>query len=311
MKDLDALPFPAWDLVDISRYRERWHRRHGVFSLNMVTTRGCPYHCNWCAKPIWGQRYNVRSPENVVAELKMLKETFEPDHIWFMDDIIGLTPGWLGRFAELIQAQDAMVPFKSLNRADLLLRDGAVDALRRAGARTVWIGAESGSQAILDAMEKGTRVEQVREATKRLHEAGIAVGLFIQFGYPGETWENIRQTFRLVWDCMPDELGVSISYPLPGTKFYERVAHELGQKRQWVDSGDLAMLYRGPFSTAFYRTLHVALHREYRLRRTWAMLTRSFSFGSLRPLVGAMARAVTLPFAWLRLRWLRTRPGTS
>jgi anaerobic magnesium-protoporphyrin IX monomethyl ester cyclase len=269
MKDLDALPLPSWDLVDIPRYREIWRRRHGFFSLNMVTTRGCPYHCNWCAKPIWGQRYNVRSPESVVAELSFLKQTFKPDFIWFMDDIMGLTPGWLSRFADLAQAQDAVVPFKSLNRADLLLRDGAVDGLRRAGARTVWIGAESGSQAILDAMEKGTRVEQIREATARLHEAGIDVGLFIQFGYPGETWERIRQTFRLVWDCMPEDLGVSISYPLPGTKFYERVAHELGQKRHWQDSNDLAMLYRGPFSTAFYRTLHLALHREFRLRRAW------------------------------------------
>ncbi len=317
IKNLDALPFPAWDLVDMPRYRDAWRQRHGYFSLNMVTTRGCPYHCNWCAKPIWGQRYNVRSPANVVAELKLLKQTYRPDHIWFMDDIMGLVPGWLARFADQVQAEDAGVPFKSLNRADLLLRDGAVDGLRRAGCRTVWIGAESGSQSVLDAMEKGTRVEQIRTVTERLHRAGIEVGFFLQFGYPGETWEDIRRTFGLVRDCMPDEIGVSVSYPLPGTQFYDRVAHELGQKRNWEDSDDLAMLYRGPYPTAFYRTLHAALHREFRLRRAWGALRRALytpralRLGHVRRVLAATVRAATLPFYWLRLRWLRTRPHAS
>jgi anaerobic magnesium-protoporphyrin IX monomethyl ester cyclase len=93
LRDLDALPFPAWDLIDVERYRAIWRSQHGYFSVNVVTTRGCPFHCNWCAKPIWGQRYNSRSPENVVAELKWLKETLRPDHVWFADDILGLKPG--------------------------------------------------------------------------------------------------------------------------------------------------------------------------------------------------------------------------
>ncbi|RMF65761.1 MAG: radical SAM protein, partial [Calditrichaeota bacterium] len=168
MQNLDDLPFPAWDLVDVPRYRRIWRQRHGYFSLNMVTTRGCPYHCNWCAKPIWGQRYNVRSPENVVQEMLWLKKTYQPDHLWFADDIFGLKPGWVQAFAEVVEKEDAKIPFKSLNRADLLLIDDTVDALRRAGCETVWLGAESGSQKILDAMEKGTTVEQIYEATRRL-----------------------------------------------------------------------------------------------------------------------------------------------
>jgi radical SAM superfamily enzyme YgiQ (UPF0313 family) len=128
LKDLDQVPFPAWDLVDVDRYRRAW-ARHGRFSMNMVTTRGCPFHCNWCAKPIWGQRYNARSPENVAQELKWLKEQFQPDHIWFVDDIMGLKPGWLERFATRVEELDAKVPFKSLNRVDLLLRGDAVNAL--------------------------------------------------------------------------------------------------------------------------------------------------------------------------------------
>jgi radical SAM superfamily enzyme YgiQ (UPF0313 family) len=271
--ELDVLPLPAWDLVDVERYRQIWSLRHGYFSMNVATSRGCPYHCNWCAKPIWGQRYNVRSPESVVTELKWLRESYQPDHIWFVDDILGLTPGWVQHFADLVVREGARTPFKSLCRADLLLREDTIDALRRAGAEVVWVGAESGSQKILDAMDKGTRVDQTREAARRLHAAGIKVGFFLQFGYPGETRADIGATLQLVRDCRPDDIGMSVSYPLPGTKFYRAVRDQLGLQQNWVDSGDLAMMYRGPFSTAFYRKLHAVLHHEFRMRLTWARLS--------------------------------------
>ena len=280
---LDSLPFPAWDLVDVDKYRTIWLQRHGYFSMNMVTTRGCPFHCNWCAKPIWGQRYHSRSPENVAAEMRWLKEVFHPDHIWFADDILGLKPGWLPRFAEAIHAhyspdalrEGGLIPFKCLSRADLLTRAGEVEALARAGAQTVWMGAESGSQKILDAMDKGTRVEQIHEAARRLKEAGIRVGFFLQFGYPGETREDIEKTIQLVRDCNPDDIGISVSYPMPGTKFYDAVREQLGEKQNWQDSQDLAMLYQGPFSTAFYRKLHSVIHKEFRARKAWKSLTQT------------------------------------
>jgi len=314
IKDLDALPFPAWDLVDIPRYREIWYQRHGYYSMNMVTTRGCPYHCNWCAKPIWGQRYNARSPENVVAELKWLKETYQPDHIWFADDILGLKPGWLRRFADLVEAQDARVPFKCLSRADLLLREGEIQALRRAGCQIVWIGAESGSQKILDAMEKGIHIEQIAEATRRLHAAGIRVGFFLQFGYPGESREDIEKTLQMVRDCRPDDIGISVSYPLPGTKFYERVKDQLGTRQNWHDSADLAMLYKGPYTTDFYRQLHTVVHKEFRARQTWDALRRalrqpaSLRRHHLRQAAAMLYHLTTLPLERRRLDRLARVP---
>jgi anaerobic magnesium-protoporphyrin IX monomethyl ester cyclase len=266
LRDLDALPRPAWDLIDVDAYRARWKARHGYFSMNAVTTRGCPYHCNWCAKPIYGQRYAARSARSVAEELLWLKREYAPDHVAFFDDIFGLTPGWTPAFADHVETLQAAVPFKCLSRADLL-DEAAVGALRRAGCRTAWIGAESGSQKILDAMEKGTTVEQIRAATGRLRDAGIEVGFFLQFGYPGEGLDEIRQTLDLVRDCEPDDVGISVAYPLPGTRFHEKVRGQLGAKQNWTDSDDLAMMYHGPFPTAFYRTLHRVVHKELRLRR--------------------------------------------
>ena len=307
IKDLDALPFPAWDLVDIPRYQQVWHERHGLYSMNVATSRGCPYHCNWCAKPIWGQRYHVRSPENVAAEVAWLKRTYKPDHIWFADDIFGLKPGWVEQFADEVERLDARVPFKSLQRVDLILKGDTASALARAGAQRVWVGAESGSQKILDAMEKGTQVEHIYEATRRLHSVGIEVGFFLQFGYPGETREDVERTLQMVRDCRPDDIGMSVSYPLPGTRFFAAVQHELGSKQNWLDSDDLAMLYRGPFSTAFYRMLHRVLHREFRARKAWDDLRPALLRPSrlrprhLRRLASIVYTAVALPLLRLEL----------
>ncbi len=299
MRDLDQLPFPARDLVDLERYRRIWTSRHGYFSLNVATTRGCPYHCNWCAKPIYGQRYHVRSPENVAAELLQLQASHRPDHIWFCDDIFGLKPGWIERFADLQEEGGPRIPFKCLLRTDLVSENTARD-LARAGCKTVWMGAESGSQKVLDAMEKGATVEHTRRAARRLRSQGNEIGFFIQFGYPGETWEDIRATFDLVRECHPDDIGVSVSYPLPGTPFYERVKSGLGAQQNWTDSQDLAMLYSGPFSPDFYRQLHKVLHKEFRARKAWKRAARGLNRNSLMPLL----RALSLPVDRLRLKHL-------
>ncbi len=261
--DLEMLPLPAWDLVDMDQYRRAWQEAHGSFSLNMVSSRGCPYRCNWCAKPIYGNRYQARSPVSVASEMRYLKARFRPDHIWFADDIFALSPKWTLEFADAVERLGARVPFKMQSRCDLMTRD-SVEALRRAGCAEVWMGAESGSQRILDAMDKGTRVRDIYCARENLRRHGIRACFFLQFGYPGETWNEIDETIRMVRETRPDDIGVSVSYPLPGTRFYERVSAQLGQKSNWSDSADLAMMFRGEYSSDFYRALADALHAEVR-----------------------------------------------
>ncbi|HLY52102.1 MAG TPA: radical SAM protein [Steroidobacteraceae bacterium] len=252
---------PAWDLIDIEAYRRAWIEAHGYFSLNMAASRGCSFRCNWCAKPIWGNQYLQRHPERVAKEMAYLKRSFRPDHIWFADDIFGFRVDWIQEFTRVLEAEDGAVPFTIQTRADLLSERMAL-ALRAAGCREAWIGAESGSQRVLDAMNKGTKVSEIAAARARLKAAGIRVGFFIQLGYLGEDLPDILATRELLETTLPDDVGVSVSYPLPGTRFYELVRAQLGHKTHWSDSGDLAMMFRGTYTSEFYRAIRNLLHER-------------------------------------------------
>ena len=261
LRDLDTLPLPARDLIRPKLYRNAWRERHGYFSMNLVASRGCPYRCNWCARPIYGDSFHVRSAEGVAEEMKELKARYGADHLWFADDVFGLRHRWVEELAEAVERRAALIPFKIQSRVNLVTAEVA-SALRRAGCTEVWMGVESGSQKILNAMEKGSRVELVPVARENLRREGIRACFFLQFGYPGETWEDIQNTVELVRETRPEDIGVSVSYPLPGTRFYERVRAELGAKRNWVDSDDLSVMFNGTYTNVFYRALRDALHAE-------------------------------------------------
>src|SRR5688572_6608310 len=252
---------PAWDLVDIEKYRRVWQRAHGYFSLNMAASRGCSFRCNWCAKPIWGNQYLQRPAREVAAEMLHLRRHYRPDHIWFADDIFGFRVDWVNEFATALAEGGGGVPFTIQLRSDLVSPRMA-QALRAAGCREVWLGAESGSQKILDAMNKGTTVEQIHVARRLLGDEGIRVGFFLQLGYLGEELQDILATRRLVQDARPDDVGVSVSYPLPGTRFYEQVKQQLRGKTHWQESNDLEMMFEGTYRSDFYRGLRDLLHAE-------------------------------------------------
>ncbi len=272
IREPDQLPRPAWDLIDLSAYEEMWRQRHGYWSLNLVSSRGCPYKCSWCAKPLYGNQYYLHSPERVVADLAWLKSRYNFEHVWFCDDIFGLRADWLERFAAGLAAAGITIRSMIQARADLLVREQIREPLVRSGLETVWLGAESGSQKVLDAMRKGITVEDVHVATKALKAAGVRVGFFLQFGYLGETREDIDETLEMLLTLLPDEIGVSVSYPLPGTEFHQQVQAQMGGKTNWESSDDLALMYRGTFSPAYYRRLHRYVHKRFQAARGWASL---------------------------------------
>jgi anaerobic magnesium-protoporphyrin IX monomethyl ester cyclase len=261
--------FAAWDLVDMERYRALWLKKHGYFSLNMAASRGCSFRCAWCAKPTWGNQYLQRGASEVALEMAHLKRSFAPQHVWFADDIFGFRVDWIADFAAAVRAEDGGIPFTIQTRADLI-SERMAQALQNAGCKEAWIGAESGSQQVLDAMNKGTTVSEIRMARERLKAAGIRVGLFIQLGYMGEQLADIVATRDLLEAARPDEIGVSVSYPLPGTKFYDLVKAQLGGKTHWQESNDLEMMFRGTYTSDFYRAVRNLLHDQISLQTSAA-----------------------------------------
>ena len=256
-----TLPLPARDLIDLRAYRKAWKEAHGYFSLNLIASRGCPFRCNWCAKPIFGDSYQLRPAEDVAAEMHLLKEKHGAEHLWFADDIFGLNRHWLEEFALAVERLRCAVPFKIQARADLMT-DETARALKRAGCAEVWMGVESGSQEVLDAMDKGLRVAEAVSAREHLKREGIRACYFLQLGYPGEQWKDIQKTIALVRETRPDDIGVSFSYPLPNTRFYARVKEQLGAKQNWSDSEDLCVMFKGTYTDRFYRAIRDALHAE-------------------------------------------------
>lgn len=261
---------PAWvelsppdrRLIDLDLYRTAWTRNHGYFSTNMVASRGCPFQCNWCAKPISGNHFHLRAASAVAEEMQMLKNA-GVDHIWFGDDVFALDHRWIREFAEEVTKRDAAVPFKVQSRADLMSEEN-VFHLKSAGCAEVWMGVESGAQSILNAMDKRLSLAAVDTARQRLKDVGVRACFFLQLGYPGEGWSELQQTIALVRRLRPDDIGISFSYPLPGTVFHERVRMQLGAKRNWTDSDDLCIMFKAAYSTDFYRAVREALHAEVR-----------------------------------------------
>ncbi len=277
---LTGLPFPAWDRVDMEAYAAMWRAAHGHWELNVSTARGCPFRCNWCAKPTWGRRYTVRPAEEVWAEIDEARRRYRPDRIWFTDDIFGVHKDWLARFADL--ASPNPLPFRCQSRADLLGDAHVVRDLARAGAAEVWLGAESGSDSVLLAMDKDGTVAEIREAARLLREHGIRTGLFLQLGYPGESVEDVLSTVRLVRELRPDGIGVSVSYPLPGTAFFDRVvgpnAADAADAR-WSGSMENRLLFSSPYPQGFYDAAREVLRAEHAVAR---FMTRPTLRGAAR-----------------------------
>jgi anaerobic magnesium-protoporphyrin IX monomethyl ester cyclase len=252
ISNLDAQPWPDRERVDIERYLDVWREHHGAGSVSPITARGCPYHCNWCSHSVYGKSHRRRSPDSVVDEVAWILERYRPEMLWFADDVFTIHHGWITKFAAEMQRRRLHIPFECITRADRLNAQMA-ETLARLGCFRIWIGSESGSQRILDSMQRGVKVEQVRHAVALSKQNGIQTGMFLMWGYEGEDISDIEATVDHVKQCRPDVFFTTVAYPIKGTPYFEKVASKLVTVRAWQNSTDRDVMVRGRHSRRFYQ----------------------------------------------------------
>ncbi|MEO8594645.1 MAG: radical SAM protein [Candidatus Solibacter sp.] len=278
LPDLDATPWPDREQVEIDRYLRAWREHHGAGSVSVITARGCPYHCRWCSHSTFGKTHRRRSARGVVDEVAWILERYQPEQIWFADDVFTIHHGWLDEYAAEMRRRGLRVPFECITRADRVTPRVAA-LLAELGCDRVWIGSESGSQRILDAMQRGVTIAQVRNAVAQLKQNGIRTGMFFMWGYEGEDLPDIEATYEHVKACRPDDFFTTVSYPIKGTPYFEEVAPKLVQLGAWENGTDRDVHIRGRHSRRFYQfadqllrsqsEAEAALARE-RLRETYS-----------------------------------------
>jgi anaerobic magnesium-protoporphyrin IX monomethyl ester cyclase len=268
IENVDRLPFPARDLLDIEQYRQAWRSAHDSFSLSIIATRGCPYGCSWCQKSIFGRSFRPRSPESVAEEMALIQRAHKPDQIRIVDDVMGIDRDWVRAWHDALLEKGAVIPFECLSRVDLMDEEMA-RLLKDIGCRRIHFGAESGSQAVLNAMNKGITVQQIDRAADLCRQLDIETYFYMMVGYPGETWADLKRSVHLLRRTRPNAFSTTIAYPLPGTPFYEQVRDRLtlggGDAPDWTHTAENRMLFeRGRFSTLFYRRVIRWFHSEWR-----------------------------------------------
>jgi radical SAM superfamily enzyme YgiQ (UPF0313 family) len=264
--DLDSQPWPARDAIDIRRYVQTWRDHHGSGSINFITARGCPYKCNWCSHQVFGQTHRRRKPGMVVDEVEWLVKEYTPEMVWVSDDVFTIHHGWLREYATEMRRRGLRVPFECISRADRLNAE-MLDLLAELGCFRIWIGSESGSQRILDAMDRGVKIEQVQKAVEMSRARGIQSGMFLMWGYEGEELEDIEATIKHVSTSKPDIFFTTVSYPIKGTPYYNRIADRLVQLQPWSKSSDRELKIRGRHTQKFYAYADKLLRDEVALAR--------------------------------------------
>ena len=267
--DLDAQPWPDRERIDIPRYLRAWRERHGAGSVSVITARGCPYHCAWCSHSTFGKTHRRRSPRAVADEVEWIVDRYAPEMLWIADDVFTIHQGWLFEYAAEMKRRGLRVPFECITRADRV--NGRVAAaLAELGCFRVWIGSESGSQRVLDAMRRDVTVAQVREAVSLCRAGGIQTGMFLMFGYEGEELSDIEATVEHVKACLPDVFLTTVSYPIKGTPYYDAVAPRLTTLEDWARGGDRDLKIAGRHSRRYYQFADQLLKREVAKARTGA-----------------------------------------
>jgi radical SAM superfamily enzyme YgiQ (UPF0313 family) len=261
IKDLDAQPWPDRERIDIERYLDVWRTHHGTGSVSLITARGCPYQCNWCSHSVYGKTHRRRSPRSVVDEVEWILNRYDPEMIWLADDVFTIHHGWLFDYAAEMRRRGLSRPFECITRADRM-NEKVAAVLAELGCFRVWIGSESGSQRILNAMQRGVTVEQVQAAVASCKRNGIQTGMFLMWGYDGEEIEDIEATVIHVKKCRPDVFFTTVSYPIKGTPYFDRVESRLVSIAGWRESTDRDFRLKGRHSRRFYQYADELLRSE-------------------------------------------------
>jgi radical SAM superfamily enzyme YgiQ (UPF0313 family) len=264
--NLDTQPWPAREAIDVQRYVRTWKDAHGQGSVSFITARGCPYKCRWCSHQVFGMTHRRRDPVRVVDEVEWLLQRYTPDMVWVADDVFTIHHGWIRTYAAEMKRRGIRIPFECISRADRLNAEMA-DLLAELGCFRVWIGSESGSQRILDAMERGVKVEQVQSAVELCRTRGIQSGMFLMWGYEDEQMPDIEATIQHVKRSQPDIFFTTVAYPIKGTPYYERAKDRLVQPQSWSTSSDREVKIKGRHSRRFYDHADRLLRDEVALSR--------------------------------------------
>lgn len=278
IRDLSAQPWPDRAALDMDAYLEAWKTHHGMSSISLITARGCPYTCNWCSHSVFGFSHRRRTPEDVVEEVAWIVAEYNPDQLWYADDVLTIQPRWFLKYAELLAKRGLRIPFECISRADRL-NEKIVDALASAGCFRLWIGAESGSQRILDAMERKTNAADIRAKSRMLQQRGISVGMFIMLGYEGEEVVDIEETVRHLKMSNPDVFLTTVAYPIKGTKYHDMVQERILTHLDWEERTDRDLNVGGRYSAEFYEHATRWMVNEVNLHK--ARLEGSRDFGRM------------------------------
>ena len=252
IKNLDALPLPDRAAIDARKYVDTWRAHHGRGSLSLISVRGCPFHCTWCSHSVYGESYRRRSPELVADEAQQILETYKPDQLWYADDVFTIHHGWLFQYAAELKKREIKIPFECISRADRM-DEQVFDALQEMGCYRLWIGSESGSQKILDAMRREVNVERVQWATRELQKRGIEVGMFIMLGFEGEEESDLRATAEHLKNSNPDVFLTTVAYPIKGTGYYKQVEQKIIARADWARRTDRDLTVAGRHSKTYYQ----------------------------------------------------------
>ena len=285
LHDLDAQPWPDRERIDIAKYLETWRRHHGMGSVSVITARGCPYKCNWCSHSVYGHSHRRRSAKAVVGEIEWALNRYNPEMLWIADDVFTIHHGWLAEYAAEMKRRGMRIPFECITRADRL-NERAAELLAELGCMRVWIGSESGSQRILDAMERGVSVQQVRNAVGLARSRGIQTGMFLMWGYDGEEISDIEATVDHVKACRPDIFFTTVSYPIKGTPYFQKVRDRLVSIEPWAQSSDHNFAVAGRHSRKFYK------HADALLRSSTAELPDPVAIQAAREALLAASQEV-------------------